>query len=94
MGRDSGAAFVLNAAETYGRLGQQATRFLSELADIAAKGSVRKSSFVRMAHTELSCALVKRMGKVCSASVHETVRAAGRGFLEGSAVPVAETVCE
>ena len=93
-GDDSGYSFVPVAVESYGRLGVHAARLLSEVADVAARGGVPKTAFVRMAHAELSGALVKGMGKVYAMSMQATVRAAGRGFQEGHPVPVAETVSE
>jgi hypothetical protein len=94
VGRDSGYEFVPLAAETYGQLGAQGSRFLSQVADIAAAGGVSKAAFVRAAHAELSCALVKGMGKVYSTSMFETVRASGRSFNAGLVVPVADSVSE
>ena len=82
------------ATETYGRLGVQAARYLNDVADYAARKGVSKSAFVRMAHAELSCALVKGMAQVWNAGMFATVRAAGRGFLEGGDAPVADTVSE
>ena len=72
-GCDSGYAFVPIAAETYGQLGIQASHFLSKIGDVAAAGGISKARFVRAAHAELSCALVKGMGTVYSRSMHETV---------------------
>jgi hypothetical protein len=93
-GHESGYDFVPLATETYGRLGVQAARFLKEVADYAARKGVSKSAFTRMAHTELSCALVKGMALVWNAGMFATARAAGRGFQEGQDVPVADTVLE
>ena len=90
VGRDSGYEFVPIAAETYGQLGSQGSQFLSMVADVAAASGISKARFVRAAHAELSCALVKGMGMVYSKSMHETVRASGRAFMEGSDVPVVE----
>jgi hypothetical protein len=94
VGRDSGYEFTPLAVETYGRMGVQAARLLSDVADIAAQNGVSKAAFVRMAHTELSCALVKGMGRVYSRGMNATVRAAGRAFQEGCPVAVADTVSE
>ena len=93
-GDDSGYSFVPVAVESYGRLGVRATRLLSEIADVAARGGAPKGAFVRMAHAQLSCALVKGMGKVYASSMQATVRAAGRAFQDGNPVPVADTVSE
>ena len=94
VGRDSGYEFVPLAVETYGRMGVQASRFLSTLGDVAARGGVSKAAFVRMAHRELSCALVKGMGGVYATSQFTLARAVGRMFQEGSPVPVADSVPE
>ena len=90
VGRDSGYDFVPIAVETYGQLGTQGTQFLSCVADVAAAGGASKAAFVRAAHAELSCALVKGMGAVYAASMFETVRAAGRNWRPGAEVPVAD----
>ena len=71
-------------------VGIQGSHFLSKVADEAAADGVSKARFVRTAHTDPSCALVKGMGMVCLQSMHETVRASGRAFMEGSDVPVVE----
>ena len=51
------------AMESYGRLGREASRFLSDLGDIAASdGRLRKAAFVRSVRQELSCALCRGNG--------------------------------
>ena len=56
------------------------TLVLNEVASYAARKGMSKSAFMRMAHAELSCAVVKGMAFVWNAGMHATARAAGRGF--------------
>ena len=56
FGSGAGYDFVPLAMESYGRLGREASRFLSDLGDIAASdGRLRKAAFVRSVRQELSC---------------------------------------
>jgi hypothetical protein len=83
--------FVPLAGETYGRLGVEAARFLSQLGDVAAEGGrVSKERFVRTARQELSCALCRGNGQMYYRSTFEIALAAGRAFLPGCVHPVAE----
>ena len=61
FGDGAGFAFVPLASESYGRLGLEASRFLSALGDIAEGRAfgVTKARFVRHARQELGCALVR-----------------------------------
>ena len=57
FGQSSAYEFIPLAAESYRRMGVEASRFLSTLGDLAAEGGgVSKEKFVRNARQELSCA--------------------------------------
>ncbi len=59
-----GYSFVPLAMETYGTLGHEAARFLTELGDaVAANGRVSKEKFVRGMRQELSCALARSVSR-------------------------------
>ena len=91
FGAGAGFDFIPLATETFGRLGREASRFLSDLGDIAAEnGRVSKGSFVRSARQSLSCALCRGLGRQYSASMLSVARATGVNFLPGCAVPVDE----
>ena len=91
FGDGAGYEFVPLAMESFGRLGQAASRYLSELGDIAAAGGrVSKSSFVRSARQELSCALCRGNGRMYFEATFNIARAAGRSFMPGCEVPVDE----
>jgi hypothetical protein len=78
-------------AESYGRLGVEAARFLSQLGDIAAEGGkVSKELFVRTARQELSCALCRGNGLMYYRSTFEIALAGGRAFLPGCEHPLDE----
>ena len=69
--------------ESFGRLGREAARFLSELGDAAAaRGRVVKADFVRFAREELSCALCRGNARLYSRSLHELARVVGRVFTD------------
>jgi hypothetical protein len=83
--------FVPLVAESYGRLGVEAARFLSQLGDIAAEGGkVSKELFVRTARQELSCALCRGNGLMYYRSTFEIALAGGRAFLPGCEHPLDE----
>jgi hypothetical protein len=92
MGDGAGYDFVPLATESYGRLGKTALAFLSELGSTAASrnGRVPKSTFVSNALKHLSCALCKGNGRMYHASMFTLARKAGRQFMPGCAVPVAD----
>ena len=85
FGDGAGYVFVPLAAESFGRLGLSASRFLSTLGDIAQAraADVSKARFVRHARQELSCALVRGNGRVYSKYMMQYARAAGVQFLPG-----------
>ena len=72
----------------------QSARLLSDIADIAARNGTSEAAFMRMAHRNLSCALVNGMGNVYATSLFATARAAGRKFQEGDAVAVGRDVSD
>ena len=77
------------AVESYGRLGIQASRFLSTLGDLAASGGgVSKARFVRRVRQELSCALCR--GNSQSYTVLSVARSAGKHFEAAADTPAAE----
>jgi hypothetical protein len=83
--------FVPLAVESYGRLGVDAARFLSQLGDIAAEdGRVSKERFVRSARQELSVALCRGNGHMYFRSTFEIAHRAGRAFLPGCVHPLDE----
>ena len=89
--RECGYDFVPLVAESYGRLGVDAARFLSQLGDVAAEGGrVSKALFVRSARQELSCALCRGNGRMYFRSTFEVALAAGRGYSPGVELPVDE----
>ena len=81
--------FVPFAVESFGRLGQDAQRFINTLGDVAAAGGrVSKSVFVMNAYKDLSCTLQRGNGLMYSRSLFNIARAEGRQFLLGSDVPL------
>ena len=89
LGSGAGFDFVPFALESFGRLGRDASRFLSELGSAAeANGRVSKAAFVRSVRQELSCALCRGNSRMYSDSVFTLARAAGRQFMDGCEVPV------
>jgi hypothetical protein len=92
IGEGAGYDFVPLAAESYGRLGATALAFLNDLGTMAASrnGRLSKSAFVACALQELSCALCKGNGRMYHASMFSLARAAGRQFMPGCDVPVAD----
>ena len=82
--------FVPFALESYGRLGASGQSFLKRLGDIAAgRGNISKSTFVRSAYKEVSCAL-RGIGLMYARSTLNIARASGRQFMPGCAIPVQE----
>lgn len=89
FGEGSAYDFVPLAIESYGRLGLAASRFLSELGDIAAEGGqVCKESFVRGVRRELSCALCKGNGRIYRAFLSSIAHSVGRHYRPGCDLPV------
>jgi hypothetical protein len=92
FGSGAGYEFVPLAMESYGRLGRDASRFLSELGDIAASdGRVRKGAFVRSVRQELSCALCRGNSAMYFQSTFSIAQAVGRQFMPGCDCPVDES---
>jgi hypothetical protein len=86
-----GFEFVPLAVESFGRMGLAASRFLSDLGDVAAAGGqADKAAFVRAARQELSCALCRGNGLVYGASAVGVARAVGRAFVPGCDQPLDE----
>jgi len=81
--------FVPFAVESFGRLGEDARRFLSDFGNTAAqRGCVSKSGFIKTAHRELSCTLQRGNGMMYARSTWETARASGCQFQPGCEVPL------
>lgn len=77
------------AVESYGRLGTVASRFLSELGDIASQGSrVSKAAFVRGVKRELSCALCKGNARLYYKRLSSIASHIGSHYLPGCDTPV------
>ena len=86
---DGGYHFVPLAMETYGTLGHEASRFLSELGDAAAAGGrVSKEKFVRGMRQELSCALGRGVARGYYRALHRIPQHVGRQYMPGSEVPL------
>ena len=78
--------------ESYRRLGRDASRFLSELGDIAASdGRVRKGAFVRSVRQELSCAVCRGNGAMYFQSTFSIAQAVGCQFMPGCDCTVDES---
>ena len=91
FGSGAGYDFVPLAMESYGSLGQQASRFLSDLGDIAASdGRLRKATFVRSVRQELSCALCRGYGGMYFQSTFSIARAVSCQFMPGCECPIDE----
>ena len=73
-------------------MGREASRFLSDLGDIAASdGRLRKATFVRSVRQELSCALCRGNGGMYFHSTFSIARAVDRQFVPGCACPIDES---
>ena len=82
----------MSAMELNGRLGREASSFLSELRDIAASnGRVHKGAFVRSVRQELSCALCSGNSAMYFQSTFYIAQAVGRQFIPGCDSPVDES---
>jgi hypothetical protein len=91
FGQGSAYEFIPLAVESYGRLGVEASRFLSTLGDLAAEGGgVSKERFVRNARQELSCALCRGNSHIYHRSLFAIARRVGRLFRPGCDVPIEE----
>ena len=77
------------AMESYGRLGREVSRFLSDLTVIAASdGRLRKATFVRSVRQEPSCALCHGNGGMFFQSAFSIARAVGRQFILECECPI------
>ena len=89
FGDDSAYDFVPLAVESFGRMGVAASRFLSELGDMAAQGGkVVKAAFVRGVRRELSCALCKGNARMYNKSLSRIATVIGSGYQPGCDIPV------
>ena len=92
FGSGAGYDFVPLAMESHGRLGREASRFLSDLGDIAASdGRSRKAALVQSVRQELSCALCRGNGGMCFDSTFSIARTVDRQFLPGCESPIDES---
>jgi hypothetical protein len=88
LGQGGGYDFIPLAVESFGRLGLEASRFLSDLGDVAAAGgTASKAAFVRSVRQELSCALCRGNGRMYSRHMFCIARTAGRQFMPGCDLP-------
>ena len=81
--------FVPFILESHGRLGKQAVAFLHEIAEWASSGGrISKNAFLKSAYRDISCALQIGNSAMYCKSAERLIRARGRHFLPGAAVPV------
>ena len=73
-------------------MGLQSARLLSDISSFAARNGTLKAGLVRMAHQDLSCALVKGLDNMYATLLFATVHAAGREFREDDLVAVGRPV--
>ena len=74
----------MRAGKSFGKLGKDAARFLSDLDDVAASHvCASKSAFVRTVRQELRCALCKGTARMYDRSMFTLARGSGRGFMLG-----------
>jgi hypothetical protein len=94
FGEGSAYDFVPLAVESFGRLGSAASRFLSELGDLAAgEGNrVSKAAFVRGVRRELSCALCKGNARMYYKSLSRIAMNVGTNYRPGCDVPMEDPV--
>ena len=91
LGAGDGFDFIPLAVESFGRLGLEASRFLSDLGDIAsASGAASKAVFVRSVRQELSCALCRGNGRMYNRFMFCYAQTAGRQFMPGCDIPLDE----
>jgi hypothetical protein len=77
--------------ESYGRLGQPASKFLNELANLASSsGAEEKSRFVESALQELSVSLARANHRLVAAYAALNARISGCALLPGLPVPTAD----
>ena len=89
FGEGSAYDFIPLAVESFGRMGSAASRFLSELGDLAAGGGnrVSKAAFVRGVRRELSCALCKGNARMYYKSLSRIAVNVGSDFHAGCDAP-------
>ena len=82
---DSGAfEFRPFAIESYGRLGKEATRLISELGDaVEESGRGSKAMFVRNVRQQLSCALCRGNARMYHHALGLVTQRVGRGYQQG-----------
>lgn len=91
LGQGVGYDFVPLAVESFGRLGLEASRFLSDLGDVAAAGgTASKAAFVRSVRQELSCALCRGNGRMYNKYMFSFAQNVGRQFMPGCDLPLDE----
>ena len=91
FGQGAAFDFCPLAVESYGRLGLQASRFLSALGDLAASGGgVTKARFVRRVRQELSCALCRGNSQSYYNTVLSVARRTGKNYEAAADTPAAE----
>jgi hypothetical protein len=77
--------------ESYGRLGQPASKLLNELANLASStGAVEKPRFVESALQELSISLCRGNHRIVSAYAALNTRITGSALIPGLPVPTAD----
>ena len=86
----SSAAFDFKpfAIESYGRLGKEACRLISELGDaVEASGRGSKAVFVRNVRQQISCALCRGNARMYHHTLGLVTQRVGRGYQPGCDVP-------
>ena len=79
------------AAESYGRMGRAASRFLSRLGDIAAASDrASKAAFVAVARQELSVAMCRGNERIFYKARSGVASVVGQHYLPGLDVPTDE----
>jgi hypothetical protein len=88
FGEGSAFEFVPLACESYGRLGKEASLFISALGDtVESSGRGSKAAFVRNVRTELSVALCRGNARMYYATLGRVAQRVGRGCRPGCEVP-------
>ena len=81
------------AIESYGRLGKEASRLISELGDaVEASGRGSKAMFVRNVRQQLSCALCRGTARMYHHTLGLVTQRVGRGYRPGCEVPCEDVV--
>ena len=86
----AGIKFVPLSVETFGQLDVEAAKFLSSLGAKAGEHGGSQGQFMRNARADISCALVRGQERVFSAGLNAVLRAGGKQFERGYAVPVCD----